>query len=425
MKINVPLSNEFGWRYFCINGYNLWFKGYLMNINLNRSLDHIQILCSKKDIDLTEIAEWIRNLRGHFAIVLYDSEKLFCCVDHVRSIPLLYSHNANEISISSNTTNVSEKSVSDSKDYNKLAAIEIAMSGYTIGNKTLYSNIFQLQAGECLIAHRNKITVKCYYCYSPWNIVNKDKNFFKDELNKILRHVLEDLILSCRDRQIIIPLSGGYDSRLIVSGLKEMGVKDVICFSYGLSNNFEAKTAEKIATKLGYKYIYVPMSIKGQKETFSRKSFSQFWRYSDNYCNSPVLIDYSAVKKLIDDHDIAKDAIFINGNSGDFITGGHIISQNSNDLESGIDVLIDSILNKHFSLWRALRLVCNDNKIQNQLRKIILDTVRNYSLSKDLSGLLGKILSGQAGKVNLSRQHKEAMNFMITNGGSLFGIQCL
>ena len=70
-----------------------------MNINLNRSLDHVQILCSKKDIDLTEIAEWIRNLGGHFAIVLYDSEKLFCCVDHVRSIPLLYSHNANEISI--------------------------------------------------------------------------------------------------------------------------------------------------------------------------------------------------------------------------------------------------------------------------------------------------------------------------------------
>ena len=105
------------------------------------------------------------------------------------------------------------------------------------------------------------------------------------------------------------------------------------------------------------------MSIKGQKETFSRKSFSQF-------CVILIIIvilganDYSAVKKLIDDHDIAKDAIFINGNSGDFITGGYIISQNSNDLESGIDVLIDSILNKHFSLWRALRLVCNDNKIQ-------------------------------------------------------------
>ena len=49
---------------------------------------------------------------------------------------------------------------------------------------------------------------------------------------------MKKLSKSCEGKQIAIPLSGGYDSRLIASGLHKIGFKNVICFSYGLKKKF-------------------------------------------------------------------------------------------------------------------------------------------------------------------------------------------
>ena len=56
---------------------------------------------------------------------------------------------------------------------------------------------------------------------------------------------------------------------------------------------------------------------------------------------------------------ISEDALIVNGNSGDFITGNHIpmdlAGLNSNCSENNVDDLLNSMLQKHYSMWVGLR----------------------------------------------------------------------
>jgi len=218
----------------------------------------------------------------------------------------------------------------------------------------------------------------------------KSKAQLKKELTDVSRQVLEDMVENADGRQFVIPLSAGNDSRFIASGLKELGVKNVFCFSYGLENNFEVKTAGQVAKHLGYSWTHIPLSVEIQKKIFSESSFDDFWRYTDTFSNSPVLIDYSAVKILKESGKISKEAIFVNGNSGDFITGGHVNPDIQSNYNIGIDGLINLITEKHYSLWNCLKSTDNIEKIQVELEREITNLINNYGLSKTSFAEIGE-----------------------------------
>jgi asparagine synthase (glutamine-hydrolysing) len=380
MEINISLSTEFGWKQYSVADYTVWFKGYLINGNVVDLFQDGHDLLQNKNINVDVFAKWIKSVRGHFSIIIFNCSRVFCAVDQVRSVPIFYNYDNNQISITANAAQLSNEPELDLELDNAEAALEIAMSGYTIGKKTLSVGISQLQAGECILVDENTVTIYRYYRYSPWNTCNDNKDELKVELTQLLKDMFKSVAESCAGRQIVIPLSGGHDSRLIASGLKEVGFQDVVCFSYGLSNNFEAKAAKKIADKLGYKYVFIPLTLKKQRDYFSQNSFSEFWDMTNTLSNSPVLIDYSAVKQLIEGNHIARDAIFINGNSGDFISGGHVAPQHK---ELDLDSFVETIMQKHYSLWKSLRSPKNDKKIRIRLKEIITKIMSDYCLSQD------------------------------------------
>src|SRR5690606_36729019 len=55
----------------------------------------------------------------------------------------------------------------------------------------------------------------------------------------------------------IISLSGGYDSRIVVNYLDKLGVKNVICYTYGMNNNIQSEISRQVAETLGYKWYFV------------------------------------------------------------------------------------------------------------------------------------------------------------------------
>tara|TARA_B100000780_G_scaffold102373_1_gene71562 strand:+ start:17798 stop:19432 length:1635 start_codon:yes stop_codon:yes gene_type:complete len=380
MKINISLSKEFGWKQYSVAGYTVWFKGYLIDDNITDLFQYGRDLLHKKHINIDEFSKWIKSVRGHFSIIIYSSDRVFCAVDQVRSVPLFYNYDANQISIAANAEDLLDKPALNLELDNAEAALEIAMSGFTIGKKTLSIGISQLQAGECILVEENTVTIHRYYRYSPWNTTSDNKDELKVELTMLLKDMFQSVAESCKGRQIVIPLSGGHDSRLIASGLKEVGFEDVVCFSYGLSNNFEAKTAKKIAEKLGYKHVSIPLSLKKQKDIFSQSCFSEFRDMTNTLCNSPVLLDYSAVKILIEGNHIASDAIFINGMSGDFISGSH---SDPRLKELDLDDFVYSFMQKHYNLWQSLRSPKNDKKIKARLLENVKKIMSDHRLSQD------------------------------------------
>ena len=52
-------------------------------------------------------------------------------------------------------------------------------------------------------------------------------------------------------------------------------MQNVICFSYGQKNNFEAEAAKKISNKLGYPWHFVKLSNPKTNYTFKNKKFKK------------------------------------------------------------------------------------------------------------------------------------------------------
>jgi len=379
MKIEVYARKWSGWSQHSDKGYTICFNGYVLNGSVKEFINDGLMLLESDRATEREFDQWLRGTQGHFSFVVVNGDKLICGVDHVKSIPLFYSLSKSEIKVSNYAPDINN-SIGINK-YNRQAALEISMSGYTIGSKTLHPEISQLSAGELLIARDGKVEVRRYYRYSPWKVLKRDKSKLKQELTDVSRQVLEDMVENAGERQFVVPLSAGNDSRFVASGLKELGVKDVFCFSYGIINNFEVKTAKQVAAHLEYPWCYVPLSIATQKKAFAESEFEDFWKFTDTLSNHPVLIDYSAVKSLKESGKISEDAIFVNGNSGDFITGGHLLPSSSNGNSFSVDQLVKSIISKHFSLWGCLKTKDNISKIEDELVRSIRYLMEECDLS--------------------------------------------
>ena len=167
-----------------------------------------------------------------------------------------------------------------------------------------------------------------------------------------------------------MPLSGGLDSRLVVCKLKQLGYDNLRAYSYGLPGNYEAKAARYVAEKIRVQWSFVPLNRKETKEFFWSEKRKKYWEFADGLCSIPIFQDVSALSAMKKSGNIPKDAIFINGQSGDFITGGHIpnslAQRNITERQ-----LLDYIINKQFSLW--LNLKCQENllKIENKIFSLL------------------------------------------------------
>ena len=72
---------------------------------------------------------------------------------------------------------------------------------------------------------------------------------------------------------------------------------------------------------------------------------------------------------------ISKKNIIINGNSGDFISGGHIplntpkFTVKNHNIRKNIDKVFRYHFEKHYSLWESLKTRNNKNIIKKELLK--------------------------------------------------------
>ena len=95
--------------------------------------------------------------------------------------------------------------------------------------------------------------------------------------------------------------------------------------------------AEKIAKKLGYNWHFVKLNGKEQRINFNSKNYSNYKSFSDTFNSWSYVQDLFAVDELLKKNIIDNQSVIINGNSGDFISGGHLpklkTMKNKNNLD--------------------------------------------------------------------------------------------
>ena len=342
-----------GWSVISKGSAKLLFAGAVLGIDEHRLLALFQSVSLNLDVITAEV----RQFKGHFGLVYQDEHKIIAVTDCIASYPVFYWSSDNGCNIATSANALKTDCTID-----RSQAKAVMLSGYTVGRGTVFREISSLGHGEILFQDNRKKNhfISEYYKFSPWR---KPYQLKRDHLRQKLVDVtlqsIKRVMEQASDRQIAVPLSGGRDSRLVVSALKHLGAKNVTCYSYGPHGNFEGEIAKLIAERLGFDWVFVEVTPKIQQKFWKTRIPEEFATLSNDFMAAPVFHDLFVTDMLLKKKVISKDALIVNGNSGDFITGNHIpmdlIAVNSNCSEDNIKYLLSAMLQKHYSMWLSLR----------------------------------------------------------------------
>lgn len=377
--ILVDIRQQYGWHCHTSNDVTLWFKGYVYGLTVEDLARQVAGLSGTEQIEA-----YLHALDGHFAFVAEMKSGTLAAVDRIRSIPLLYAQDTKSGTwhLDDQARRLADTLSFGPGDVNLDGSLAIAMAGYTIDRDTLYRDMQQLSPGDYVYFEnqaKSPPRVGRYYMYAPWRGDAPKMAATVENLASVTLEVFQKLIDSANGRTIAIPLSAGLDSRLVVSALCHLNYPHIKCFSYGRGGNFEAKTAERVAQHLGVPWRFVNISHAAQREALTCAEHQDYLRFADSASSVPFKQDFLAMKVLKEDGWLAEDAIMVNGNSGDFITGGHV-AKDFWSTPKGLAPehrqgrIIKSLLKKHFSLWGALKTKENKNRMAARMLRELEDS---------------------------------------------------
>ena len=302
--------------YAYVKGYYFDNKNnYFEGINFATNIDQIK---SKNDFETV-----INSANGIFSIIYTDGNKCFAAVDIVRTFPLFYCKIGSDFYISDSIELLIIQKKEIKKNLNGIN--DILLAGYVTGSETLIEEIYQLRGGEILYIENNNLSTCFYHTYINTEITNDNFDISQKKLDVALQNIFERLTIAIKNQPVFIPLSGGYDSRLIAMMLKEHGIKNIMCFTYGRKyNNPEIDISRQVAKKLGLDWMYIEYTDKLIDNYLTSDFFKDYFPFSANYVSMFFMQEFFAVKYLLDNKYLDDNPVFIPGHSGDFIAGSHI-----------------------------------------------------------------------------------------------------
>ncbi len=335
---DVRLQRNKGFLWFSGHGMN--FKGYLYDngvfIEGEYAVRYLKETVGESDDPETQI----RMLNGVFSFVYENGSSVLACCDRMRSFPLFYYFENDLLVITDEPAQPDLQQEPD--DYSIRVFLH---TGFVTGEKTLIKNLFQIQAGEYLYSDKSGLKREFYHKLSADKFCS-DYEILENEIIEILTGIGNDLCAGLKGRTAVVPLSSGYDSRLIAVLLKMNCFEDVITFTYGRKNNPEIELSRKVADKLGFKWEFIEYNDHTVKDFLGSEDFRSYYPFSAGYTSMFYLQEYFALEQLRSK--LPENAVIIPGHSGDTIAGSHICSEVIEPASK--EVIVNRIISRHFNM---------------------------------------------------------------------------
>ncbi|MFY4775099.1 asparagine synthase-related protein [Metabacillus sp. RGM 3146] len=341
-KSNVILREDGKWYTKELDAGTLSFRGYVKHKGKIYTSENIEGLFASASLT----KEFLEETIGEFAIILQKEDEVIAAVDRKRTIPLFY--NKSQYGAWQITDHL-PNSYLKKEQLHEASVIEFITTGYSANERTLSKDHFQIEAGQLVKAGGSELEKVRYFSYyhTPKSI---DLKQAADELASVFKEIFHDLSIRLKDRSIIIPLSGGYDSRIIALLLKDAGFKKIKAFTYGKPNSAEAKKSEDIAKRLGIEWTIVPYQKLDWQKWYASSEWKEYEEYATNISSMAHIQDWPAVRDIIRKYPDEKH-VFIPGHSGDFTAGSHIPYELTLEKEYKLDEIVREITKKHHRLW--------------------------------------------------------------------------
>jgi len=316
----------------------------------------------------------VGSLNGYFALIHRTDGAVYAAADRGQTTPLFYANSNGELYLSDDARWLREELGDRSRD--PLAEAEFQLTGYVTGGETLYPDIRQLQAGELLAADgaRDGFITDRYYRYQPSGSASGNRESFLDRLDEVVTNAFERAIEVADGRQIVVPLSGGYDSRLVVLMLDKLGYDDVVAFSYGKSWGSEHTVSRRIAEEIGVRWEYVEYTNDRWHDWFHSEERERYYDFSFNHAALPgwVNLAWPAVWELVRSGRISDDAVFMPGHTA--VSPSEHFHDDILDVDSiGKERVVQFIKGVNYKLWNWDDEAFDEVLDERILRKIETD----------------------------------------------------
>jgi len=319
---------------------------------------------------------WQKSLlgfNGFFALIHQTPSHMVAAVDRVRSIPLFYGQDNGHFYLSDDAELVRQE-VGDN-EMDPVASEEFQLAGYVTGADTLFPKVKQLQAGECLhITEKNQelhIQAQRYYRFLHEESTQWDEAALANTMDSVVESAIRRLAAYANGRQIVIPLSGGYDSRLIALMLKRIGYDNILTFTYGVPGNKESEYSRLVAEALKLPWHFVEYNAEKWRSAWQTDERKHYQRWGSGWASLPHVQDWLAIRELKGAGLLKNDSVLVPGH-GVMAILTHLKRYSGN---SNVSASLEYLLKSKFNLSPSHSGLSNtiSSKVGSQLFEEALD----------------------------------------------------
>ncbi len=270
---------------------------------------------------------------------------VYIVADRVRSYPLFYGYDARGTYVSDDPYWIQDRMGDHSLD--EVAKREFSLTGFVTNDGTLSPAIKQVRSGEIVhLSGDGRRSDRAFYQrFNIRSALEDDLEARLNELDRIMLSVFRRLIHHAQGRTLVIPLSGGYDSRLIALMLRRLGYDNVLAFTYGRVGSEEAKVSQSVAEALGIEWRFVEYSNDKWFQWYNSPEYRSYARWASSLASTPHCQDFPAVWMMKRDGLLPDDAIFLPGHSATLY--------NTPEIEGDLHYMeraYEDIIERHYNL---------------------------------------------------------------------------
>jgi asparagine synthase (glutamine-hydrolysing) len=268
---------------------------------------------SDTEVLLYAYQEWgktfLSMLSGMFALAIYDTAEdlLLLATDHMAMKPLFYSHEAGTFFFSSELKGLltlrAERGMQNTPCQE---AIDLFLAyGYLPPPHTLFTNVYRLEEGRCLV-YRFRTDTCTEETYTP----------YVPETSSDLTELIEERVEAhlAADVPVGVFFSGGTDSSLIVGALHARG-HDLTAFSVDVEGRPEdARYFDRIAEHLG---------VRTHRVTFGIEEFDEVYPHVVSRLTEPFYDTSLFVTHFIARRAAQEVKVVLSGDGGDELFFGY------------------------------------------------------------------------------------------------------
>jgi asparagine synthase (glutamine-hydrolysing) len=339
---------------------NSRFRGFVYDPMGNRLEDISALEFIRNDIR-KNYPRYPLKWNGHFSAVIELEDECWVISDQIGAFPIFYGNEGNNWMIADDARSIAN---THSKELKK-DSLHFELFSICPGNETCFEGVEQLLAGEVLVLNNGAFQLM------EQGTIAEGTNAQHMDLTQVWNGVVDRLLSSGSPRKWIVPLSAGWDSRLILCSLIERGVKNIVTYTYGTSDSFEVKCAQRVARTLNVEWHFVEYNEETLRSFWSDE-IQQFFHFESRGSLAVQEQELFAVMHLKSLGIVHSEDIVIPGYCGDLLAGSYTIPEFRNDSAFNREIAEQWIHAKHLSF-------IGNHEVYDRARDIIFSQLFSQS----------------------------------------------